>query len=400
MKIKLRSLQYFTLFIYLCSLSAFQRDTVFESTLEVASFVFFVGTTLLQYLSGGQRKLKIDRMAIWYGVFIVFSVLSSMWAVYSRSEVFFYIKKMIQIVVVVECLSLIIMDKRDIETIFKIILASLVFAGLLLISRIPFSEWGTKRVGPEIGLDENILGARMSIGFILSLYFLMKKSGKIYLLMMIMLGILTVFSGSKKAIIMTIAGWFFLYLYGKMTKDVLCYISRLIVVVLALAAAFYVIFRIPVFYNVLGIRLERTITYFLSGKRTFDHSTSERLYYMTVAKQLFKEHPLLGIGLNNFKIYISTVYIHAAYSHNNYWELLSCLGIIGTVIFYSFHFRLFFKLTTMFRSAKNDSMQVLMLVVLVIFLAQDYASVTFMNVFQYVLICLIYNFEKINYKRM
>lgn len=397
MKIKIHTLQYITMFIYFCSLSAFQKDTFFESSLELVSFAFFVVMAFCQYLNKDRRKIKIDGMTIWYGMFIAFSVLSTFWAVYSRAEVLFYIKKMLQIVTVTECITLTIRDKKDIETIFKIILASLIFAGLLLISRTTVSEWGTKRAGLEIGLDENSLGMRMAIGIIVSFYFAINKKGKKYDLMLFFFGLLVIFSGSKKAIIMAVAGCLSLYLFSKKVKNIFYYIPRFAIMIFALFIVGYAVFNIPLFYNILGVRLERTLNFFLSGKRTFDHSTSERLYYISVAKQLFMKHPLLGVGLNNFKIYLSTIYDHVAYSHCNYWELLSCLGIIGTAIFYSFHCKLLVSLITLFKSKRN-SMHVLMTVIMILFLVMDYANVSFMSIFQYIVICLIYHYVLLSKK--
>ena len=397
MKFKIHSIQYFALLIYLCSLSAFQRDTFFESSLEVISFTFFVGVTFWQNIVSRRQKMKIDGMTIWYGVFIVFSVISVFWAVYSKSEVFFYIKKMIQIVVVTECITLTVRDKRDIESILNIVVVSLIFAGLLLISRTPVSEWGTKRAGLEIGLDENSLGMRMAIGIIVSLYFAIRKNRKKYIFAMIFFGLIVIFSGSKKAIIMAVIGCIGLYLLGKNTKNILSYLPRIAITIFALFGVGYAIFKIPIFYNVLGIRLERTLTFFISGRNTFDHSTSERLYYIEVAKKLFKEHPLFGVGLNNFKIYLSSIYTYGAYSHCNYWELLSCLGIVGTAIFYSFHFKLLVSLTFSFKPQK-DSMHALMTVILILFVFMDYANVSFMSIFQYLVICLIYHYVLISRK--
>lgn len=61
-----------------------------------------------------------------------------------------------------------------------------------------------------------------------------------------------------------------------------------------------------------------------------DESTQERSELMKAAWHVFLQHPVFGVGLNNFSYYNS----YRTYSHSTYFELLSCTGIIGTVLFF------------------------------------------------------------------
>ena len=88
------------------------------------------------------------------------------------------------------------------------------------------------------------------------------------------------------------------------------------------------------FNKLIGWRLEGLLN-FLSSEGKIDASTEERLFYIDVAIYLFSKYPFLGVGLDNFAAYLHYInYPHAVYSHNNHLELLSCLGIIGYLIYY------------------------------------------------------------------
>ena len=81
-------------------------------------------------------------------------------------------------------------------------------------------------------------------------------------------------------------------------------------------------------YRLLGKRIKGFIDYILSGEG--DKSTNSRGYMIGLAWSLFRKHPLTGIGLHNFK----QVNIYGVYAHNNYMELLACLGLPGFVLYY------------------------------------------------------------------
>ena len=204
------------------------------------------------------------------------------------------------------------------------------------------------------------------------------------------MGLLTLLSGSKKALIMIIMGICLMEYFNSKSERISKIFGHIIITIIALCIGWYLIFNVEMFYSVLGTRIERTVNYILSGGTTFDNSTRERQYYISIAKELFKQNPILGVGLNNFRAYIGRIgYSHVAYSHNNYWELLSCLGIAGTSIFYSMHLYLGMKLWKLLQKRRNP-LTVLMTVLLILYVVCDYGAVTYMNIFQYIIITFAY----------
>ena len=68
----------------------------------------------------------------------------------------------------------------------------------------------------------------------------------------------------------------------------------------------------------------------ISGETDGDGSAQTRIRMIEKAYEIFKEHPILGMGLNTFAQSAG----FGAYAHNNYMELLANLGLSGCLIYY------------------------------------------------------------------
>lgn len=392
MRIKRSTILSLTLFIYLVSLTAYQREnSVFDQMLQIGSFVL-LAVYYLYVPSKSRRGLVLSPISIWYLLFAVFGLGSALWAIYSKTDVFFYVRRMVQILglyLVIPKFFSIRQDADRIDDFYKVIIAALVYAIILLFIRTPISAWGTERVGGAIGVDKNALGTRMAIGSIVSLYLYTKEKRKIYLIILAAMSAVVLLTGSKKAIFMLVVGISVYEIVGTESKKIKQIFERILLVACLFGLLWYLVFNTNVFYNTIGVRLNRTLMYFLSEGSTYDNSTRERQYYISVARDLFLQHPIIGVGLNNFKTHIAAIgYSHVAYSHNNYWELLSCLGITGAALYYWFHVKLLTKLIK--NNTKRRKTYTLSIIVLVLYIICDYANVSYMNIFQHLMLYGIY----------
>ncbi len=381
--------------VYLCALSGHQQETTLDHAIELLSFLFFVGMTLYEVLGKRQGSMRISGFALWYLAFMVFAYSSVVWARYSHADVFYYFTKQVQLLAVAIFLPVCLRDEKDFDDKLLIIVISLIYAGLLLLSRTPFSSFGTERMGEAIGMDKNGFGMRMAIGALLVLYLMKKSDHKLwYILIMVLFIFLALMTGSKKAVFMIVAGIFSIGIFTSNSKKRSHTLLIILLTVVALGILVYVIFTNQYVYNVLGSRLVRTYLY-LTEDSVIDDSTMERQYYISTAQQLFKSSPILGIGYNNFMSYLRVIgYSHVAYCHNNYWELLSCLGVAGTVLFYSMHIYILVKLQRIARDSKSP-LAITFLIVLIIYLICDYANVSNCSIFQYAIICLIFEYTRL-----
>ncbi|WP_345974743.1 O-antigen ligase family protein [Sulfurimonas sp. HSL3-7] len=98
-------------------------------------------------------------------------------------------------------------------------------------------------------------------------------------------------------------------------------------------------------------------------------STGERKYFIELGWGLFKDKPLFGYGLDNFREFAHT------YSHNNYIELLVGVGLVGMMIFYSIYFFLVKKILRM----KDFFLKTIFLAIVGIILLMDFALVSYRN---------------------
>lgn len=136
---------------------------------------------------------------------------------------------------------------------------------------------------------------------------------------------------------------------------------------------FWIIFNVDFFYNYIGYRME-TFFNFLRGEGKIDASTLVRQVLVDQAVAFWKQSPIIGNGLDTFKVMSS----YGVYSHNNYVELLCNLGIIGVIVYYSYFFYLIVKL---FRIKTQNSIKWYWLIIVVCMAIFDVGGVSY-NIFQ------------------
>jgi len=83
-------------------------------------------------------------------------------------------------------------------------------------------------------------------------------------------------------------------------------------------------------------------------RNNFLYKDNQYFAHYSTAWEIFKDYPLLGVGLKNFRVYCKDpIYDRevtesfwdnncSTHPHNFYFEILSELGIIGTIIILSF----------------------------------------------------------------
>lgn len=183
---------------------------------------------------------------------------------------------------------------------------------------------------------------------------------------MLLVALLT---GSKKALITLIVGGCILAIAK--TGNLKNMIKALLAVILFSICLLWAIYHVDFLYQISGKRVDGLLLYLMTG--TGDKSTTSRAYMVQLASELFLEHPMLGIGLHNFK----SVNRYGVYAHNNFMELLACLGLPGFLLYYGVLAR---ELCGEMRhfSAHRGSAN-FALVLLLCFLINEYATVSYTN---------------------
>lgn len=216
------------------------------------------------------------------------------------------------------------------------IMVAFIFAALYVSINILLSSdfSDLTRFGSEFG-NANTVGMSIAIGAVFCFYIIVSGK-KYYYALGLAVMVATIFlTGSRKAILFIILNIvIMLFLRNKGSFKSL--IKFLIICTALMGIVYYLIFNVPIFYEILGKRMEDLLA-FLSGAGTTEGSINERALMIKFGFQMFKNKPLTGYGIDNFRILFGRVYGNWTYSHNNYIELMVDTGLLGVVFYYLTH---------------------------------------------------------------
>ena len=255
-----------------------------------------------------------------------------------------------------------IQDKKDINFYLQsIIVASvcqffylLSIYGLNIISALRRSAVYV-RLGDESS-NSNSVGLLLAYGAILAAFFAIQSKDRLhvtklgYYLIMSILLLISLLSGSRKALFVLFTGLFIVFFFCGQNKNYKDKIKTIIATIAVIAFIIYLVSSIDVFTNVL-IRAQKLIDG-LNGTAALDFSSQERIRMIKEGWTVFKSNPILGEG-----VYASYHYF-GTYSHNNFIEVLMNTGLLGFIIYY-FPFLIYF--IKFFRVDKNDKRFTLLL---------------------------------------
>ncbi|MCI8638470.1 MAG: O-antigen ligase family protein [Coprococcus sp.] len=186
---------------------------------------------------------------------------------------------------------------------------------------------------PSTGWQFNMACQIAAFGAIIAFYFFRNEKKKLYLVPIVCVFAVELLAGSRKGLLMPIVGFFLLYLLEIDRKHMMKVFKLITYVIIVLIISFFVLRQNEALYNrMLGLALG-----LLQGTST-DGSFTVRMFLIDKAKYLFYYKPIWGWGMNAFGVYNYGnfhVDVYGRYAHNNYWELLSCLGIVGLILYYA-----------------------------------------------------------------
>ena len=99
------------------------------------------------------------------------------------------------------------------------------------------------------------------------------------------------------------------------------------------------------------------------------------------------EKPVLGYGLNNYKVLNRAATHRFTYAHNTFIEIAVNQGIVGLVWYYSVYAYLIVRL---FKVIKNKPLNAFLLAALVVSLIGQYGSVTYYKFYDNFLLMLCF----------
>ena len=306
-----------------------------------AVFFLFIGVSYLEILldRGWYRHLYLPLQTIWYGLFVILSIVSSIWA-QSFATTILPISKMVQILLLTNCLIQHVRDERRLEQYIRVMMAASLFLIVYLLVRTPPSRWFSGFLGHGTGYNTNDIGLSIAVCVLLSFYEAYVRRRRICYVLTALSIFAVILTSSRKGILMSVFGIILIVVFNYRARR---YMLRVLCILAAAVLLIFLIYQIPPLYRVVGMRIDAMLAYFMEDQAA-DYSISMRRYYIEIAKSILREHPAFGIGLNNFSYYVRAYGTKLTYCHNNYWEIAAGLGIVGLIVYYWFYAYLFLRL--------------------------------------------------------
>lgn len=362
--------------------------SMFQSLITISYIVLFV--CLLRIVLRSKKLVHIDYLFIG-GAFVLYSFLSALWSFdYSTTvnQVVILAKSFFVSFILINCLR----SRELLEWAFKILMFSSLVFGLLYIYQIDLSMIGAYRLTEFADNDDglpnlNLVSIPVAFAFVYFLFCYLKDKKYIYIILSIICIVIVFLLGSRKSIISSVLGIFFLSLKvsGKKKMKIILFCFLLILLIP---------FFIPTDY--LDFVLDRLMQLSnVNQNILLDESDLVRKQLFSNGVTYFIQSPLIGHGFYNFSKLFHLDYGETIYSHNNFIETLVGGGIIGFILYYYLYYKIIFNLRI--RGHVFDEYY-LLLSFIIIMLFNQTGIVLLLDRYTWVFIALIFCYSKTNKK--
>ncbi len=327
----------------------FYEISFFVNTITLFAFndVKFIGTatgllmlfaSMLLWIGRRAERVVIPYNTVWYALFTAYSAMSSLWSSYLNADMASYFLRMVVIIAMITSISIYVDKPEDLERIIKLYIFSILVIVLMEFSSAPISEWSKGAMGSHFsGSNPNGVAFLAFGAELMAFYEFYSRNKKGYILLVVLFLVFIILSSSRKAMFASVAGPVMLVLFSVYKKN---YFFNIITVLTLAALVIFFIMTDENAYNAIGRRFASLVTFWFEDRdHDVDNSLYMRSYYIDLAQRMFSESPLFGKGMGNFAKIIDNVYmLDGVYSHNNFWQILSELGLVGFIIYYSLYF--------------------------------------------------------------
>ncbi len=363
-------------FLFLFSLNVDSSDRVGPRVIPLVLLGILAFSFVLFYL---EQLMLTDWMQngvfLWYAVFAFYNVLSLTWALRPRKYAFANFKGFIIILILLFIYGVAIQREEDIVLCLKSIVWANMGTVIAMVRKMELANLFSGRAGDALGLNSNVFGVQCALAALLSLYLF--KDNKKYIICIGILGFMSLLSGSRKAFFMLVIG---IALYKILEIENGYVIRNILIIIILVAILLFLVLKVPQLYNIIGHRLEAMFSEHKDG------SINERRFYKQEAMRLFSQNPIFGSGFDSFKTHLMNMnYKHPAYSHCNYTEILSTLGIVGAILYYIMYMYVFIK-----SYKRKDALTRILFICFLCTIIAEYGAVLFNNTIYIILIGLLY----------
>ncbi|MDI9461664.1 MAG: O-antigen ligase family protein [Saccharofermentanales bacterium] len=235
-------------------------------------------------------------------------------------------------------------------------------------------------------INANTIGMCAAYSLVINIYFVIYYGLKLRDILVFPTGIVLIVSQSRKAVIIVIVGIIGIYFLKHFSKrNFRISITKFLIGAIIISVLLIFISRLSFMAEIMSRFAD--ILDMISGKGTRETNTAWlRFAYNDLGLQLFRQSPLIGIGIGNANLYTQILFGNNHYLHNNYVELLACGGLIGFFLYYSIHLYILFFLWK-YRKYRDKEFDIC-LVLLLINLIVDYGAVSYYDKGRYLFLYL------------
>lgn len=329
-KISLNSIINFIMFFYILSLYFFTYRKGFTIISNVLAFMLVLAIWMNFLLT--KRKLVFNKFLFIYLLFIVICIISAFFAL-NQSIAITKVRTLILIFLVMVSLANYIDTFEKLRKFINYFIYSGVMASIYILINSDFSQ--LTRYGSELG-NVNAIGIIIGISVTFCFYTILSHKKYLHILFLLIMIPTILLTGSRKALLFIVMN-LILIIYFRNRKSFKNIFKFIIVTILILIISYYLIFNIPLFYQIIGKRMEDMFS-FVFGEGTNEGSMNIRAYMTKFGFEMFKNRPLIGYGIDNYRVLFgrNTGGV-GTYAHNNYIELMVDTGIFGVLVYYFTH---------------------------------------------------------------
>lgn len=375
--------------MYLYVFSGYIAQDILISSRFTSIFLYtFIGLSFLKALFELKKIGKISPFILWYGIFAIFSLIIML---YSPSVSFFSgtFYSIFVAFVLLYSFNLYIRTEKDFRKLAWCYTISGAATVLMLLATGNLHGNAGDRLGQDTFGNANIFASLMMIAAMYTLWLAVYTKGwKKWILILFFFADMyaLALSSGRKYFIIPLIFLYFLLLFKQDKKGKTHFIRATIFAAVLIAAFWFAIMKIPLFYNAIGMRMESLLDA-MAGTGG-DNSALSREQMREAAISEWLKSPLWGYGLDSFKYFARDNFGHFHYSHCNYAELLYSGGILYFIFYYSIFFAILVKaIKKKDLSAPYRAFAIAVPISLFVF---DYGAVSFSSAHNLILLLLAY----------
>lgn len=306
--------------------------------------LMLVATIWVNSLING-RKIAGNKLLIIHAVFIFICLFTALYAI-DQATTLSKVRTLFLIFIVMFSLINYVDSFEKLKKVMAYFIYSGLIASVYIIINSDFTE--LMRFGGELG-NVNAIGMSIAIATVFCFYIILNEKKYWYSFFLLVMIPCILLTGSRKALLFFIINTI-LIAYFRNRKSFSKILKFIFISTCVLLISYYFVFNIPLFYEIIGERMENMFS-FLTGEGTDEASLNIRYSMAQVGMELFKNKPIMGYGIDNYRfLYAGT------YSHNNFIELMVGTGIFGVFIYYLAHLLVIKDLFHISKSKKLETL--------------------------------------------